>query len=154
MTSVPLPVLTVRSYRSVSWWTITAVTASGWSLPVLVSAARTLFPAFNWLMGTVLPLASRTRVPAVNEFPPQDVAGGSSAGALASPAALSARVPLSPAPPDRPSRDEDAFPSSAPATLPSPFPAAPNARPSAAPVSVALPRPDQENLPDCAALIP
>jgi hypothetical protein len=40
MTSVPWPVLTVRSYRSVSWWTRTAVTVSGWSLPLFGVAGQ------------------------------------------------------------------------------------------------------------------
>jgi hypothetical protein len=86
MTSVPLTALTFRSYRSVSRWTITAVTLSGWSLQMRVSLARTVSPVLNWLMETVLPLASRTRVPAVNDWPPQDAAAGfSSVRGLASP---------------------------------------------------------------------
>jgi hypothetical protein len=48
----------------------------GWSLPVLVSLARTVSPALSWLIGTVLPLASRTRVPAVKLFPPGVSVGG------------------------------------------------------------------------------
>src|SRR5450756_1543718 len=72
MTSVPWLVLTVRSYRSVSRWTRTAVTVSAWFLPVLVSAAWTLAPFFTEEIGAVLPSASSTRVPAVNDSPPHD----------------------------------------------------------------------------------
>jgi hypothetical protein len=46
-------------------------------LPLLVSLARTVSPVLSWLIGTVLPLASRTRVPAVNNSPPQERAEGS-----------------------------------------------------------------------------
>jgi hypothetical protein len=70
MTSVRPPDLTVRSYRSVSWCTSTAVTVSGWSLPVLVSVARTLSPGLREEIGAVLPPGSRTRVSPVKDWPP------------------------------------------------------------------------------------
>jgi hypothetical protein len=99
----------VRSYRSLSWWTSTAATASGWVLPVLVLVASTISPARSDEIGTALPLASRTRVPAVKLDPPtgHDLAASSPASSAvraaafsaASAPAPSAAIPTSPSPP-------------------------------------------------------
>src|ERR1700678_2073910 len=75
MTSVPRAVLTVRSYRSVSWWTRTAVTVSAWALPDLVLTALTLSPTFSREVGIAFPEASSTPVAAVNDWPPHDDLG-------------------------------------------------------------------------------
>src|SRR5215469_5085404 len=72
MTSVPDLVSTVRSYRSVSWLTSTAETASGWVLPVLVSVDSTFSPGLRLEIGAVEPSARTTSVSAVNDWPPQD----------------------------------------------------------------------------------
>jgi hypothetical protein len=58
---------------------MTAVTASGWSLPVLVSSARTLSPGLSWLIGTALPEASSTGVAGVKEFPGRQAPAAASA---------------------------------------------------------------------------
>jgi len=68
MTWTPWGVLTLRSYRLVSWWTMTAVTVSGWFLPVAVLVASTLSPGLREEIGAVFPLASRIWVPAVKDW--------------------------------------------------------------------------------------
>ncbi len=55
------------------------MTASGWSLPVRVSLARTLSPGLSWLIGTVLPVASSTGVAGVKEFPRRHALSAASA---------------------------------------------------------------------------
>lgn len=72
MTSVLPPDLTVRSYRSVSWWTRTAWMVLTSVLPVFVSTEMTLSPGLRSAIGTVFPLASRTGVSAVKDSPPHE----------------------------------------------------------------------------------
>jgi hypothetical protein len=60
MTAVPWAVLTVRSYRSVSWLTSTAATVSALVLPALTLVARTLSPGLRAEIALVVPSASRT----------------------------------------------------------------------------------------------
>jgi len=55
-------------------------------LPVLVLVARTLSPGFSWLMGTAMPVASRTLVPAA-KLSPHELPTVSPASAPASSAA-------------------------------------------------------------------
>src|SRR5581483_2805452 len=106
MTAVLPPARICRSYRFVSWWTMTTETVSGRVWPVLVLVARTLSPGFRLAMGTALPEASRTRVPGVKLFPPttQDSAASSTTwlpafSAASSPACSATLRPTSTASP-------------------------------------------------------
>src|SRR5260370_6753857 len=70
MTAVRALARMVRSYRLVSWWTMTTLIVSALVLPVLVLVASTFSPGFSEEMGTAFPLASSTLLPAVQISPP------------------------------------------------------------------------------------
>src|SRR6266702_6269787 len=78
----------VRSYRLVSWWTMTTLIVSALVRPVLVLVASTFSPGFSEEMGTAFPLASSTLVAAAKLNPP--VTHDSAASLTALPPASSA----------------------------------------------------------------
>src|SRR5690242_20462880 len=101
MTAVRPSALTFRSYRLVSWWTMTTLMASALVCPVLVLVARTFWPGFSEAMGTAFPLARRPLVPALKLIPrsKHDSAASLTALVLASSAASRAATSTSPSPP-------------------------------------------------------